>query len=292
MSYLFSILLVLWCLIFPLFLVHADSKPVINEFLAHPGTGAKEWVELYVPDGVDVTNYWIDDDTDFANDSGNSSKKQITSVVQGSDSRHEVFELSSSMFNNSGDTVALFAPDGTLVDHYDYTNDPGIDVSIGRTPDAVGDFQALSFATRGSPNSIPKPPDTATPAPTDKTIPTSKPTPTSKPVKSIAVTSAVSNKSDVSVLSDSTFDSSTKKSIATPTKIASNGAYPTAILNTITKSPAKKLSLPKKQLLIKGVSSSMPQIIAVSTGGLLLLGCGILLYLKKQGMWFFDSEKE
>src|ERR1700733_10992481 len=98
----------------------ADGQPLINEFLPHPNSGGKEWVELYVPISTDMTGYWIDDDTDFANDSGSSAKKQITSVIQGSDSQHVVFELSSSMFNNDGDTVALFAPDGTLIDHYTY----------------------------------------------------------------------------------------------------------------------------------------------------------------------------
>src|SRR6266567_71901 len=114
MSYLFFLVLLLWNLIFPLMFAYADGKPVINEFLVHPSTGDKEWVELYVPDGEDATNYWIDDDTDFANDSGSCNKKQITTIVQGSDSRHVIFELSSFMFNNSGDTVALFTPDGTL----------------------------------------------------------------------------------------------------------------------------------------------------------------------------------
>jgi len=140
MSYLFSVLFFILCLLFPLHHVHADGQPVIKEFVAHPSSGNKEWVELYVPNGMDVTGYWIDDDTDFINDSGSSSKKEITSVTQGSDSQHVVYELSSSMFNNDGDTVALFSPDGTLIDHYSYASDPGDDISIGRTPDATGDF--------------------------------------------------------------------------------------------------------------------------------------------------------
>ncbi len=70
------------------FKIYADGQPIINEFLAHPGTGNKEWVELYVPSGMDVTAYWIDDDSDFTNDSGSSSKKQITSVTQGNDIQH------------------------------------------------------------------------------------------------------------------------------------------------------------------------------------------------------------
>ena len=289
MSYLISVFVLVLCLFFSPS-AHADSKTVINEFLAHPSSGDKEWVELYVPEGVDVTNYWIDDDTDFTSDTGSSSKKQITSIVQGSDSRHVVFELSSSIFNNSGDTVALFASDGTLVDHYDYASDPGTDVAIGRTPDATGDFQVLSFATRGSPNSNPKPPDTPTPAPTDKPTPTSKPTVTPKPIKSAAVPSSAIDKS---ILADSTVVSNEKKIVSSPTRFASNGAYPTAILGASTKTNEKKFVNKFKQpVLVKGASSALPQIVAVCVGGLLLLGCGILLYLKKQGIWIFGPERE
>jgi hypothetical protein len=86
--------------------------------LPHPGSGDKEWVELYAPDGSSLNNYWIDDDTDFSSDTGSSAKKQITTTIPGSDSQHVVFELSSSMFNNDGDTVALFSSDGILIDQY------------------------------------------------------------------------------------------------------------------------------------------------------------------------------
>jgi len=290
MSYLFSFLLFLWCFIFSSS-AHADGHPVINEFLPHPSTGNKEWVELYVPDSMDVTNYWIDDDTDFANDSGSSTKKQIVSPTQGSDSRHVVFELSSSMFNNGGDTVALFTPDGALVDQYTYSSDPGADISIGRTPDGTGDFQVLIFATHGSPNSSPKPADTATPAPTDKPTTIPKPTrstssgqaATPKPAKSAPVPTAVSYKMDQQVLSDSTVVSNTKKSNVFP-QVSSAGAYPTSIFATNTKAPDKKSNLPKKQLLIKSATSNLPQVIAFSIGGLLFAGCGIFLFLKKRGM--------
>lgn len=292
MSYLFSFLLILWCLFFPSFLAHADDHPVINEFLPHPSTGDKEWVELYVPDGEDATNYWIDDDSDFDDDTGSSSKKQITSVIQGSDSQHVVFELSSSMFNNGGDTIALFSPDGAIVDQYTYTDDPGTDVSIGRTPDGSGEFQVLSFATRGSPNSKSKPPATATPAPTDKPTTTPKPTRstsseqavTPKPVKTAVAPTTVTYK-DQQILSDSTVVSTAKKSIDIPTQVGTDGARPTAILSVNTKAPERKVFPPaKQQVLIKGVTNEVPRMIAFIIGGLLLAGCGILLYLKKQGL--------
>ena len=260
--------------------VYADGQPVLNEFLVHPSTGDKEWVELYVPDGVDVTNYWIDDDIDFASDTGSSGKKQITSVVQGSDGRHIVYELTSSMFNNNGDTVALFSPDGTLIDQYHYTDDPGSDISIGRTPDATGDFQVLISATRGSPNSYPKPSETPTPVPTDKPTPTPKPAATQKPAKN--PTLANNSVTKASALSDTAIGSDLKKNLVPTVKTGSNSAYPTSILGASTKSAERKITrTPTKPVLVKGITSTMPQIIAVSIGGLLLAGCGILLYLKR-----------
>lgn len=294
MSYKYLVLFIIIFLVAPL-PAYGDGQPVINEFLPHPSTGNKEWVELYVPDGIDITNYWIDDDTDFVSDSGSSGKKQITSAVQGSDSKHVVFELSSSIFNNDGDTIALFSSDGTLMDHYTYSFDPGIDISIGRAPDATGDFQVLASVTRGSSNSNPKPPDTATPVPTekltptDKLTPTMKPTVTPKPAKSSTATNApTTTNSTLNAITGS----SLKGSFTSLPKKGSTGAYPTAILGASTKSAEKKTTpLPRKSVLVKGASSSLPQVVAVSVGGLLFLGCGILIYLRKQGIWPWNKRE-
>ena len=249
MSYLFSFLLFLWCITFPAFLL-ADSHPVINEFLPHPSIGNKEWVEIYVPNGQDVTNYWIDDDTDFTSDSGNSSKKRITSVVQGNDTRYVYFELPSSMFNNDGDTVALFTPDGQLVDQYVYSADPGIDVSIGRTPDGTGDFHLLISATRGSPNSPLRPPDTATPEPTVKpTHSLSFDKAQNKNSETSNATYAIKSTRDTSVQAQVTENmiadsvsvvTTSNKNNSVLVSIASKEAYPTAILGISTKSAERK----------------------------------------------------
>jgi hypothetical protein len=292
MSYL-KIFFVLVCIfLFTHVSTYADGQPVINEFVAHPSSGNKEWVELYVPNGMDVTGYWIDDDTDFANDSGSSTKKQITSVIQGSDSQHVVYELSSSMFNNDGDTVALFSSDGTLVDHYSYANDPGVDISIGRTPDATGDFQILASVTQGSANSSPKPTDTPTPAPTDK--PTKAPKPTETPIPTKTKTTSVTvptSTSSKSVLADEISNPIIQTTSSSTKKVGSDDARPTSILGMSTKTPIKKvLPTPKKRILVEGISSSIPQLIAVSIGGLMLISCGILMYFKKKGMWFFRRD--
>ncbi len=269
----------------------ADGQPVINEVLVHPSSGKKEWVELYVPDGASVNDYWIDDDADFINDSGSSVKKQITSVTQGSDSNHVVFELSSSMFNNDGDTVALFSPDGTLLDQYTYTKDPGVDVSIGRTPDETGNFQILSSVTEGSPNSSPQPTNTPTPSPTEKPAPTPKPTVTPKPT---ATPTPIKTKSTSSSLTTSTtsigtntiladdITSTIKNQSVPPIKTSSTSADPTSVLGMSTKSAEKKVQKqPQKKVLVNGVASSLPQVIVIILGGAAFIACGIVIYFKK-----------
>lgn len=256
----------------------ADTPPVINEMLAHPSGSNKEWVELYT-NGTDLKNYWIDDDTDFASDTGSSTKKQMTTVIQGSDEHHILYELSSSIFNNDGDTVALFTPDGQLVDQYHYSSDPGVDISIGRTPDATGGFSVLTNATRGSANSVAKPPDTPTPAPTTK--PTKAPSPTKTPAAS---SDSASNGSGSSTDLGSVGVSG--RGVATDDeKIGTKGAHPTSILGIATKAAERKKNQPTPEVMVKGSSSNTLPLMLTSFGGLFLLACGILVYLKKRRIW-------
>lgn len=259
----------------------ADSGIVINEALVHPSTGNKEWVELYTS-GTDVTNYWLDDDTDFVSDTGGSSKKQISNPIVGADIHHVVFELSSSMFNNDGDTIALFSPDGQLVDSYQYTKDPGVDISIGRTPDVSGDFSVLSSATRGSANSISKPTVTPTPEPTAK--PTKEPKATKMPSSS-STKSDTSDSRDASFVGGDVAASNNETSYDTPDgSTASLEARPTSILGIATKAAEKKRSKPLPTVMVKGTTHDVMPLVLTSFGGLFLLSCGILIYLKKKGI--------
>ena len=259
--------------------VFADGGVVINEALVHPSNGNKEWVEFYTS-GTDLTNYWVDDDTDFAVDTGGSSKKQITTPVQGVDTHHVLFELSSSMFNNDADTIVLFSPEGQLIDSYTYTDDPGVDISIGRTPDAIGDFSVLANATRGSANSASKPPDTPTPKPTAK--PTKEPkTPTAATTKSDTTVSTTVMDDDLGSSetgNESTYD------VADGTT-ASLGARPTSILGIATKAAEKKKTTPSPGVMVKGAATNIMSLFLTSFGGLFFLSCGILIYLKKKGIW-------
>ena len=174
------------CLIFISFLflsfpspVFAVTNVVINEFMAHPSSGNSEWVELYNPDHVDLSGYWIDDDSNFTSDSGSSTKKSLGNINTHNAS-YPYIDLST-FFNNSGDYVVLFASDGTIVDQYQYTKDPGMDVAMGRSPDGNGTIMVLASATKGSPNSQSEPTTTPTFTPSPSQIPTSTPTPISKP---------------------------------------------------------------------------------------------------------------
>jgi len=72
----------------------------------------------------------------------------------------------------------LFDKFGNKVDSYQYTANPGRDVSIGRYPDYSGNFFILSYSTKGDANA---PPVTPTPSPTPS--PTSSPTQSSEKPK-------------------------------------------------------------------------------------------------------------
>jgi hypothetical protein len=135
--------------------VYSQSNLKINEILAHPSTGNKEWAEFYNPENIDLSTYHLDDDTDFDSDAGSSSKK-ILSTYNNTNSSYPFFELSS-FFNNGGDHVVLFDNSGQVVDQYEYVEDPGADTSLGRNPDGSGSFLALQNPTQGSPNSPPAP---------------------------------------------------------------------------------------------------------------------------------------
>jgi hypothetical protein len=264
-------------------LAFAQTSLVVNEISVHPSDGEKEWVEFYNPSGIDLKTYWIDDDTDFASDSGGSAKKQMDTVFKGADDKHFVFDMPSAMFNNSGDVVVLFDNTGQIVDQFQYNEDPGIDRTFGRSPEGTGSFQMLANATKGSTNSGPLPTVTPTPLPTEKptaeptitrtpTQPKAKPTPTDIPITASSIQSTLGTKT--------TLESSKLKS-----KTATNGAYPTSILGISTKS-AEKTPTPKptKEVLVKGSKNSPISGIFMCIGGVFVLACGILIYLKRRNL--------
>lgn len=155
-----------------------SAQVVINEFLVGPNP---EWVELY-NDNVNadyLKSYWIDDDTNFNDDSGNSSKKSLSSINT-SNATYPYVEFNS-FLNNDGDYVALFDDSGNLIDSYQYTENPGSGSAIGRSPNQNGSFHLLMSATKGYENTAPKPTLTPVPTPTNSPTPTPEPTSTNTP---------------------------------------------------------------------------------------------------------------
>lgn len=184
---------------FVLFLVtvHAVRAAVsINEFIPHT---SEEWVELYnSSDSAEyIRQYFIDDDTSFADDAGSSPRKPLTGLHT-ENTGFPYIVLGSSVFNNSGDSVVLFDESGIILDQYIFTDDPGEDVPIGRSPDNTGPFGLLSAVTRGSPNAAPPsltPTTVVTHTASPTPIATKSPTPTAGATQTpTAVPAAVINR--------------------------------------------------------------------------------------------------
>ncbi len=270
----------------------AETKVIINELLPHPPSGSKEWVELYNPDGADISGYWLDDDSNFSEDTGNSDKKNLSELSSISGHPYDVFEVSS-MFNNDGDSVVLFAPDGAILDQFTYTKDPE-SYAIGRSPDVMGNFVVLASSSKGSANSDPLPTATITPSPTLKPTATPKvPTPSNSPTPIKTPTPTKISTNTGKTTADDT-DSITKTSDDEFEEIDLSGV-PTAILGIGTKAAEKKASSvtakSKKNTkpLVKDFSDSEKQgfpfhIVFLSLGGVLLIGCAILIFIKKKRM--------
>lgn len=167
---------VIWVFVGLLLLPHEVVALSINEVVPNASV---EWVELYnASDSAEyLKQYFIDDDQSFTSDSGSGAKKSLTDLTV-TNSTYPYFDVSS-FFNNAGDWVVLFDPKGAIIDQYQYDEDPGSGVSLGRSPDGTGTFAILRSATKGSQNDeILMPTATATPT----SMPTSSPAPTNTPV--------------------------------------------------------------------------------------------------------------
>lgn len=267
-----------FCLLLFLFAqsVYADSAIVINEFSPHPSADKKEWVEIYNPDRVDLSNYWIDDDEQFADDSGSSGKKRLDTVQLGSDLSYQFFEFTS-LLNNSGDKIVLFDASGKIVDRYEYTKDPGIDFTIGRSPDGNGTFEFLVSATRGEPNSEILP--TVTPTPTITPLPTHTPTPTKIPTPTKSVTPTISKETTSPTNAAHIQKSKSLRTTIHPTINLS--AVPTSVLGA---SVSGQKNVKKKQVLVKDAAMQKNPIaqFVIIAGSLCLIASGIIVFIKKQ----------
>lgn len=139
------------------------SNVVINEFLPHPSSG-NDWIEIYNPTSsiVDLSNWILVDST--------STMKTLSGSVAANG--FISFEVSNRL-NNGGDSIFLKDSSGTTIDNYSYSSDPGIDKSIGRSPDGSG-WTTLTAQSRDSSNgssstSTPSPSPSPTPSPSSST---------------------------------------------------------------------------------------------------------------------------
>lgn len=131
-----------------------NAQVVINEFSP---VATIEWVEFYNSSGSGeyLKNYYLDDDTSFNEDKGSKSKKSLKELNAGNIT-YPVIDNLKSFFNNAGDHVVLFDGQGSIVDQYNYDNNPGSEVTFGRSPNNTGKFFILESSTKGSANAQPK----------------------------------------------------------------------------------------------------------------------------------------
>ncbi len=117
----------------------------ISEVMADPNSGEKEWLEIYNDNNFQVTldNWYIDD----LENSGSPVK--VFSMVIPAKS-YSVFELSSSIFNNDGDSVRLLDFNKLDKDGFEYeTSEKG--KSLGRI-DFEDDSVCLQEPSKGFSN--------------------------------------------------------------------------------------------------------------------------------------------
>ncbi len=252
----------------------AAGKVLINEFVAHPSSGNKEWVEFYNPDHVDLSTYWIDDDDSFQSDTGTGTKKSLANL--NNDNPDYPYIETSSFFNNNGDKLVLFDAQGHIIDEYEYLKDPGIDVSIGRSPNGSGDFFTLAASTKGSANSDPLPTNTPTPVPTSP--PTSTPQPTRNPTPTnVPTPTKITIKKDSVISQITTQDKLLNQEISQTATISSASSTPTK--SQTAKDSPKPSKENNPQLLIKGmqIKPNLALVTILLGISLLCISCGILI---------------
>ncbi len=88
----------------------------LSELYSYPDSGENEWVEIYNNNdfSINLTNWYLGDI-----ENGGSSPKLINLIIE--TKSYAVFDLTSSMFNNTGDSVRLLDFNKSLKDSFEYT---------------------------------------------------------------------------------------------------------------------------------------------------------------------------
>lgn len=146
----------------------------LSEYLPAPSPGEDEWVELYntTDSEANIAGWKIDDaeggSTPFTvPNEGNSSFIPPKS--------YKVFIMATARFNNSGDSVRLLRPDGSVADETSYTN---AQTNVAFAKNASGEWQMTTTLTPTQPNVITPPAsvgsETKSPETTQKAAATTK----------------------------------------------------------------------------------------------------------------------
>lgn len=155
---------------------HAALK--LNEIYPAPQTGEYEWVELFNDQNetIDISSFVL---LDLANNKLNFATTSAQPLSY-------ILATSSSVLNNTGDTVFLKNVAGETIETASYSGSFTAEKTFARCPDGNGDWFTLLTITKTSSNSPACISLTPTPAPepTITPIPTSTPAPTSSPAES------------------------------------------------------------------------------------------------------------
>lgn len=256
-------------------LQNAYAYPLINEFSS--ATSTDDWVELYNPDDTiyELSFYKLIDNA--------GNEKSIEGTI--APRTFTIIEWSRSL-NNPGDEITLlYITDNQEVDKIGYGDSgfllPSENETMGRRVDGDSNWVLFSHGSKGVSNNgievvnTPTPTPTVTPTPTRTPTPTKIPTPTRTPTPTVTTyTSDDLNNDKQAVLSKSTTSKPFK-----PT------SYPDIALSTGSANRENDDKKPE-EVLIKNTADSIETKIQVwvVSGALLLVSCGILIFLwqKKQ----------
>ncbi len=170
--------LIYWFLInlfFSIFFLSFFNQPVLanlylNEIYPAPLKGNYEWVEIFNDGGkeIDLTHYSLSDKTGkLLYFNGN--------VVH---SNNYVIATSSSVLNNTGDTIFLKDDQDNLIEVATYSATLDSTQTVAKCPDKTGNWYVLSLTTKAESNYLacfvlsPTPTPTLVPSPTEIITPT------------------------------------------------------------------------------------------------------------------------
>lgn len=257
------------------------SDIVINEYLPNPegSSETSEWIEIFntTDSEIDLSGWKLDDI-----ESGGSGVYTLPSGSIISGKGYFILERSVSgiILNNDSDKIRLLNSADQIIDEYNYLETEE-NIFYGRKIDGGSEWVEFSESTKGSSNNDGSiiPTATLTPEPTNEPTNTSVPSKTPTPVKSPTVTLIpTETKVPTKKISPTVKKSPTPRN-PTPTKKSEKKV----LAETSAINPTGSLK-PTKVVQVKGSWGFNPGIISLSIGGILLIGCGILLfYMKKKG---------